>query len=182
MSYPRAELTPVINLGLDEMVLIPLQNALVVQQANIRHDDILNMMVIDGASYNELQSTLSLPAASEDEVKNYFIKCCNDAIGYGYPTLSDKAYGIIYNEQVDAGDSIKSMITNLGRILTSYHEDEPKHILSNADLYKLGDESDKRSDDEFLAAAISSIAESDYQSYLADYMNGDVQVILYSAG
>ena len=118
----------------------------------------LNMMVIDGASYNELQSTLSLPAASEDEVKNYFIKCCNDAIGYGYPTLSDKAYGIIYNEQVDAGDSIKSMITDLGRILTSYHEDEPKHILSNAYLYKRRYESDKRSDDEFLAAAISSIA------------------------
>lgn len=179
MSYPRSELTPVMNLGSDELVLIPLDNFIVTKQGNIRHDEMLNMMVIDGSSYNDLESTLSLPEITEDESKAYFIKRCNDASGYGCAPLSDKAYGIIYNELVDAGDSLKLMLDNMGRILNSFHEDRPEDILSEVDLYEYGGD-DQRSGSELLGDALDSVHSNDFQTYYADYMNGDVQVILYS--
>lgn len=175
------KLTPVMNLGTDELVLLPLDNALVVQQANIRRCPSLDMMVIDGPSYEDLRDVLSLNKVGESVAQQFFIDRCNSSSIIGCRVLSDKAYGIIYNELTDAGDSIKALIENMGRILMSYYEDTPLGVLESADEPTEDENGDRLSESDLLNNALELIGSSDHQTHIDHYLNGEIQVILYSA-
>ena len=178
-AYNRSELTPVMIDETKQIVLLPITNFLVTYQGNIRHDDILDMMVIDDASYNELKGMLCLNDVSEDVAKNLFIERCNAASGYGNPVISDTGYGAIYDELIDSGDNIESMLKNLNRVLMTYREATPVSILQDSDV---DTEKAAATDAELLTLAINTISENEHQSYIADYMNKNEQVVLYSQG
>lgn len=178
-SYNRSELTPVMTYETKQIVLLPLTNFLVIHQGNIRHDEALGMMVIDQSSYDELKGELCLNKVGEEVAKDFFIKRCNDASGYGNPVISDTGYGAIYDDLIDSGDNIESMLKNLNRVLTTYREATPVNILQDADV---DTDKDAATDAELLTLAINTISENDHQSYIADYVNKNEQVVLYSQG
>ena len=170
-------MTPVLNVWNNEIVMLPLQNALVIKQARTKRIDDFELLVIENADYVELTEELSLPELTGDETRDYFVKRCNDSAGYGTPMLSDKGYQQVFELLIDAGWNIKTMMQQLPKIINTWHEGTPEDILDDLDI-----EHSEIDDDDKLSAAINAIHDNDHMSYDAHYIANDVDTILYTQG
>ena len=170
-------MTPVLNVWNNEIVMLPLQNALVIMQARTMKIDDFDLLGIEDADYVELTEELSLPELTGNETRDYFVKRCNEAAGYGTPMLSDKGYEQLFDVLLDAGFDIKTMMQQLARIINTWHEGTPEDILDNLDI-----EHDDMDADDKLSAAINAIHDNDHMSYDAHYIANDVDTILYTQG
>lgn len=177
MTSITDNMTPVLNVWNNEIVMLPLENALVTMQARTMKLDDFDLLGIENADYMELAEQLSLPELTGDETKEYFVKRCNKAAGYGTPMLSDKGYEQLFDILLDAGFNIRTMVEQLARIINTWHEATPEDILDDLDIdYSQMDDSDK------LGAAINAIHDNDHMSFNAHYEANGEDTILYSQG
>ena len=177
MANITDNMTPVLNVWNNEIVMLPLENALVITQARTMKLDDFDLLGIENADYTELTEELDLPELTGNETRDYFVKRCNESSGYGTPVLSDKGYEQLFDVLLDAGFNIRTMMEQLARIINTWHEGTPEYILDDLDI----DYSDM-SDDDKLWAAINAIHDNDHMSYNAHYEANGENTILYSQG
>lgn len=168
-----------LNLDTDSVVLLPLLDNKLTSFEGVSFDPVLDIHVIKDRDYEAILDEYEVPEVTEDLIRDFFVARCNKSACFSTPIISDKGYQLIWETLVDAGFSDKDMIEQMPRILITWHEDEPKDILYDADLYD--EDADTRDSNQLTSDAIDYIMADDFKSYYDCYTVNDKEVILYSA-
>lgn len=132
-------LSVVLNTSTSNLVLLPLANQAVANHEKLVLDEELDIMTIDGESYDALAELLQLSEPNQREIGSHlFTDRCKQAVGEG-TALSDTAYGLIYDRltydpinDIDCG--IEDLLKAIPKIVKSYHEDTVDALLDKASI------------------------------------------------
>lgn len=165
-----------LNTTYDEIVVLPVDNALMLQQGKAYYDDGLEITVIDNDSYEELRSALSLPEIDEDMQKQFIVHRLDTASGYGTPMVSNDGWQTIYDHLRWCDWTPQSILKGLPRIIMSYHEADAFDVLSDADI-----DFENLSPEQAEIKAMEVLEKDEYKTVLDTYDSDDGKIFVYSA-
>ena len=174
-----------LNVDSQEVYYMPVKEAEIAKLGVINMDDELRVLTVNQDGFDSITDVLlnkmNFPEIGDELTQDYFSMRCVEASGYGTPSLSNKAYDLIYEYLADSGFTISDMLKQMHRILITWHEDTPVDILFNADKYEYDNPEDTRTDEELLEEAMDIVFNDDFKTFYDSYDAYGDTVILYSA-
>lgn len=154
-----ADMTPVLNIDADEIVMLPLEHPVVSQYALTTIDD-LNVKAVNNEIHSDLVVKLNLDGSGSDVSEDYFVERCREAEGCDSRVLlSHEGYRHIYRQLRKKHLSHEFILKNIASIISDFFETTALRILNNAEI-----EHDHLSYDEKQVAAANALeADTNYR-------------------
>lgn len=125
--------TPVLNLGTGNLVLIPLDNPIVTEHGKVflieRMGEVLG---IEGDDYKELMGLLDVEERNLALEKAYFLMNTNKSMSNGDQALSLFARDLMFERFVDAGCNMKMIMERTVKGNWKWYEQTPSQFLDRA--------------------------------------------------
>lgn len=129
-----AGMTPVLNTDADQIVLLPLDHAVVVRQDALVALDDLNIMGIDDEHHSALVVELGLDGSGDEVSEAYFVKRCRESVGYDSSVmLYHEGYRHIYQQLRAKHLSLKHILANIPKYIEKFDETTADGVLSLLD-------------------------------------------------
>ena len=171
-----AGMTPVLNTDADQIVMLPLDHAIVVRQDALVVMEDLNIMGIDDEHYSELVVQLDLDGSGDEVSEAYFVKRCRESAGYDSSVmLYHEGYRYIYQQLRAKHLSLEYILKDVQKFIEHFGETTADGVFG-----ELAGDYDNLSYEEKQVAAANSL-ESDWNAkYETTYEVHGNKVMLYS--
>lgn len=168
-----SNMTPVMNIGSESVVLIPSDHPILDVLAE--HKDI-GMLAISDDDWDMLAVDLNLPDYIAGVNESYFADRCKIAEKEINTCISRQGYASIYDDRLEVGFTAMDSIKRIPSIIRTYHEDTVDALLTAANFDRSG-----LTEREMMAAAIGTIIDNSDTNYDRHYEVDGVTMILYTA-
>jgi hypothetical protein len=194
--------TAVLNIDADQMVLLPLDHALIsvgvsaegfvelikdrlpeelkhlVVSGKIVPDDTdsdLNILKINDENYSALAVALKLDGLGDEAGEDLFVQRCREAVGYnGCDMIQKEGYQFVFKMLREKHLSLEHILSNIPKYTDGLVETTADNVLA-----ELAGNYDQTSKADRLMAAIKTLTEDYKTTYLTSYQANGHEVLLY---
>lgn len=172
MTY---EYSPVLHVGEDLIVFLPLEHPAVIQQGHVFRLKDTNLMAIGSDGYDELKEWLDLPRIVPSETRDYMVKRLMAMDFEDEDKLTATGFGYMYQCYSEGGQKLEEMLTILPEDLPNWVEATMEELVIN---FKI--DTDGMNDNDIYMAILGHIENDENFCLVATYDDGGKDWILYN--
>lgn len=172
MTY---EYSPVLHVGEDMIVFLPLKHPAVIKQAHVFEIESMALMAIGSAGYDELKPILDLPEIMKNDTRDYIVNRMLTMQFDDTDKLTSTGFGYMYEWQAEAGYKVEELEKAMVEALPHWIEATVGELLLNFGI----DDTGMSENDQYLAV-LAHIEKDDTRCLVATYDDSGKDWILYN--